>query len=305
LQRSIATQRSHPAKGGHATIGSTRSRFNVAGINPMRSILLLALSVLSLTSFGAQAALSPDSPTVLITGSNRGIGLELARQYAERGWNVIATARRPAGDPGLEELSKIAAKHPKVAIERIDVTDTAMIRGVAEKYRNQSIDVLINNAANVEPTFAKDMEIVRTPYDKIDFDAARQDFDVNTLGPMRIAQAFMPHVLRSKQKKVVSVTSLAGSFGRPMQGAIAMNYGSSKAALNKYMTLLANAVREQGVIVALFQPVFVASKADIKNMRNAAPVEQEIAKFIKEVDKLTMERSGKITNFSTSQIDPF
>ena len=271
----------------------------------MSKRILLVLSILTLASFGANAALSPDSPTVLITGSNRGIGLELARQYAEKGWNVIATARRPPGDPGLAELNKIAAGHPKVAIERIDVTDTAMIRGVAEKYRDQPIDVLINNAANVEPTFAKDMEIVSQPYDKIDFDAARVDFDVNTLGPMRMVQAFMPNVMRSKQKKIVSVTSLAGSFGRPMPGALAMNYGSSKAALNKYMALLSNAVRDQGVIVALFQPVFVASKADKKNMKNAAPIDQEIAKFLNEVDKLTMERSGKITNFSTGKIDPF
>ena len=263
------------------------------------------LSMLALLPFQAQAALSAGAPTVLITGANRGIGLELARQYAERGWNVIATTRRPIEDAGVSELRDLAVKHPQVAIERIDVTDTAMIRGVAAKYRDQPIDVLVNNAANVETTLAKDLERLNLTYDKIDFDAARNDFDVNTLGPMRMIQAFMPLVERSKQKKVINVTSLAGSFGQPMPGAMGMNYGASKAALNKYMVMLSKGVQDRGIIVALVQPIFVASKADMKNDRRAAPVDQEVAKLIKLVDIMTMEHSGKITNFTTGKTDPF
>jgi NAD(P)-dependent dehydrogenase (short-subunit alcohol dehydrogenase family) len=274
----------------------------------MSKKILMVLSLLTFASFNTLAALSPDLPTVLITGSNHGIGLELARQYADKGWNVIATARRPTTDPAMAELNKIVAAHPKtVVIERIDVTDTAMIKGVAEKYKDQAIDVLINNAANVEPNFAADMAIVRETYDKIDFDAARRDFDVNSLGPMRMAQAFMPHVIRSKQKKIINVSSTAGSLDKPMAGAMAMNYGSSKAALNKYSQLLSVGVKDKGVIVGIFQPVFVASKDDLKGTdlaKNADPT-IEIAKFIKEVEKLSMENTGKITNFSTGKIDPY
>jgi NAD(P)-dependent dehydrogenase (short-subunit alcohol dehydrogenase family) len=266
---------------------------------------LLALSALVLMPLGAQA-LAPDAPTVLITGANRGIGFELAKQYAERGWNVIPTTRRTIQDEGTADLRALAAKFPnKVAIERIDVADTAMIRAVAAKYKDQPIDVLINNAANVETTLAADVAILNTPYDKIDFDAARRDFDVNTLGPMRMVQAFMPSVMKSKQKKIVNVTSLAGSFGRPMPGAMGMNYGASKAALNKYSALLANAVKDKGVIVSLVQPVFVASKKDMKDNPRAAPVDQEIAKLIKVIDNLKMETTGQITNFSTGEIDPY
>jgi NAD(P)-dependent dehydrogenase (short-subunit alcohol dehydrogenase family) len=269
-----------------------------------RAVLLALLAFLPLS---AGAALQPGSPTVLITGANRGIGFELAKQYAERGWNVIATARRPPEDAGLKDLRDLAAKYPKVAIERIDVTDTAMIRGVAEKYRDRPIDVLINNAAAVEPTFAADMAHTGQTYDKIDFDAARNEFDVNTLGPMRMVQAFMPHVERSKHKKLVAVTSLAGSFGRPLPGAIAMNYGATKAALNKYMVLLSKSkdLETKGVKVALVQPIFVASKADKENMRNAAPLNTEVAKLIKFIDTMPADRNGKITNFQTGEIDPF
>ena len=262
-------------------------------------------SILMTLSFTAGAALKQGSPTVLITGANRGIGLELARQYAERGWNVIATSRHPSGDPGLAALSAVAAKHPQLAIERLDVTDTTMIRAVAAQYHDQPIDVLINNAANVEPTFAADMAAATKTYDQIDFDAARRDFDVNSLGAMRVAQAFMPNVERSKTKKVINVTSLAGSMGQPLPGAIAMNYSASKAALNKYTVLLSIAMQPKGVIVGLVQPIFVASKADTANMQGAAPLDQEVAKLIQVIDAMTMAGSGKITNFSNGKTDPF
>jgi len=269
--------------------------------------LVAVLGTFALLPFQSFAALSPTASTVLITGANRGIGFELAKQYAERGWNVIATTRRPVEDAGVKDLRDLAAKYPQVAIERIDVTDTAMIRGVSAKYQDQPLDVLINNAANVESTLAADMKILSLTYDKIDFDAARNDFDVNTLGPMRMAQAFMPQVQRSKQKKIVSVTSLAGSFGRGMGGAMGMNYGSSKAALNKYMALMSQTkeLQDKGVIVALVQPVFVASKSDMKDLARADPLDREIGKLIKLIDGMTMKHAGIITNFTTGETDPF
>jgi len=269
--------------------------------------MFAAIGLFTLLPLQSFAALSPTAPTVLITGANRGIGLELARQYAEKNWNVIATTRRAVDDPATKELRDIAAKHPQVAIERIDVTDTAMIRSVAAKYKNQPLDVLINNAANVETTLAADLERVNLTYDQVDFDAARNDFDVNTLGPMRMVQAFMPQIERSKQKKIVNVTSMAGSFGRAMPGSMGLNYGASKAALNKYMVLLSKTkgLAEKGVIVTLVQPVFVASKADMKDNARASPVDVEIAKLIKLIDGMTLAHAGKITNFQTGETDPF
>ena len=261
--------------------------------------------VLLMAPLGAFAALQPGAPTVLITGANRGIGFELARQYAERGWNVIATARRPLDDPGMAGLRELSARQPRVVIERIDVTDTPMIRAVAQRYRDQPIDVLLNNAAAVEDTFAADMKAAQTPYDQIDFDAARHDFDVNTLGPMRMVEAFSANVEHSTQKKFATITSLAGSFTRGLPGATAMNYSASKAALNKYMNMLSFAVKPKGMLVGLFQPIFVASKKDMGNLRGAAPVDQEVAKLIKLIDAMSPETSGKIVNFSTGKIDPF
>lgn len=262
------------------------------------SVLLVALS------FSAQAEFTSDASTVLITGSNRGIGLELARQYAENGWNVIATSRREAGNAGLAALRDIQQSNPNLHIERIDVTSTEMILSVAAKYSDQPIDVLINNAAKVEQSFMEDLAIVNKPYSDIDFDDAAFDFSVNTLGPMRMIQAFMPHVMASEQKKIVNVTSFIGSFGYGEPSAMGMNYGASKAALNMYTYKLAVQVKDAGVIVALMEPVMVQSKPGVEDF-GGTPVDIAIEGFRKEIRNLTMDQSGKITNFSTGNIDPY
>jgi NAD(P)-dependent dehydrogenase (short-subunit alcohol dehydrogenase family) len=264
----------------------------------------LALSML-LTPLLAQAAFKPGAPTVLITGANRGIGLELARQYAAKDWNVIATTRRSVEDKGTADLREIQKKHPNLHIEQVDVTSTAMIRGVQAKYKDQPLDVLINNAAAVEQTFQADLDKVNIPFDKIDYDAARNDFDVNTLGPMRMIQAFYPNIEKSKQKKIVNVTSFVGSYdkgGTPM----GMNYGASKAALNMYTYKLHHALKAKGVVAALVEPVLVASKPGVSAIPMSSPVDVEVGKLVKIIDGMTVENAGgKITNFSTGKIDPF
>ena len=264
-----------------------------------------SLLLLALLPAMAMAAFKPDAATVLITGANHGLGLELAKQYADLGWNVIATSHRPPGDARLMDLEEVRKTHPNLVIEQLDVTDTAMIKALAVKYKNQPIDVLLNNAANVEVTFAADMAEAAKTWDKVDFDAARRDFDVNTLGPMRVVQAFGANVLASKTKRVVAISSSAGSFGTPLPGGVALNYGASKAALNKYFSILAVQMKPQGVLVGLFQPVFVATKDDTKNMKGASQVTPEVAKLIKVIDQMSPETSGRIVNFSTGKVDPY
>src|SRR5262245_12375329 len=91
----------------------------------------------------AQTPAPPDSGTVLVTGSNRGLGLEFAKQYAARGWTVIATVRNPEA---AEELRALAASNARVAIEKLDLLDTAAIKALAVKYRGTPIDLVVNNA---------------------------------------------------------------------------------------------------------------------------------------------------------------
>ncbi|HTQ99041.1 MAG TPA: SDR family oxidoreductase [Candidatus Acidoferrum sp.] len=266
---------------------------------------IAATLLLTLPCLAAHAEFRADAATVLITGSNRGIGFELAKQYAEAGWNVIATARRDANSPELADLRALRDAHPNLVIERIDVSDTKTIKAVADKYKNQPLDVLINNAARVETSFQADMAIVSKQYSEIDFDDAALDFSINTLGPMRMVQAFMPQVMASKQKKIVNVTSFIGSFGYGPPSAIGMNYGASKAALNMYSMKLAEQVKKQGVIVALVEPVMVQSKPGVKDIPMSSPADVEIKKLRAVIESLTMDKSGKITNFSTGKTDPY
>ena len=106
-------------------------------------IVVLALCML-VGSSAAGPSLDSDRLTVLITGSNRGIGLEFARQFAEAGWNVIATTRHPAS---ADDLRRLASDHESIVIEPLDVTDARAIRALADKYAGQAIDVLLSNAA--------------------------------------------------------------------------------------------------------------------------------------------------------------
>ena len=101
------------------------------------------LAMLLLVLLQASTSLAADTPTVLITGASRGIGLELARQYAERGWQVIATARTPTEATALMAIAK---QHANVTVEALDVTDYAQIDALAAKYKGRPIDVLLNNA---------------------------------------------------------------------------------------------------------------------------------------------------------------
>ena len=107
-----------------------------------QSLAALLLSLLCITE-PAIAGLNPDSPTVLITGSNRGLGLEFARQYAALDWNVIATCRNPAD---AAELQKLAAQFEQVTVEQLDVTSDAQVAELAKRYADQPVDVLLNNA---------------------------------------------------------------------------------------------------------------------------------------------------------------
>ena len=134
--------------------------------------------------------------TVLVTGANRGIGLELARNYAERGWTVIATARKP---DKADALNAIAAKHKKVTVEQMDLLDLDGIDALAARLKDIPIDVLLNNAA-----------MLGEPNDQtlgnLDYALMKQVLNVNVVGTMKMVETFVPHVEKSEQKKIELVT---------------------------------------------------------------------------------------------------
>ncbi len=193
------------------------------------------------------AAAAPDSyvPTVLVTGANRGIGLELARQYAARGWKVIGTARKPAEATDLNALA--AGSDGRVVVEALDVMDLAAIDALATKYAGQPVDILFNNAGitggGSNQQFGKNMQWEL-------FDSV---YRTNVVGPLKMAEAFLPHLLASQQKKISNVSSSQGSIASTKTGTLYI-YRSSKAALNMLMWNLALQLKGRGVSVALIDP---------------------------------------------------
>ena len=153
------------------------------------------------------AAFRPEQPTVLITGANRGLGLEFSRQYAAQGWNVIASCRRPDEADALKEL---ASEYDHVAIEKLDVTSDREVADLADLYVGQPIDVLLNNAG-IYGTLEKQT------LGQFDFEELKLVFDVNTIGSLRVTAAFLDNVVASDQKKIVS---LGGGMGTQTIGSL-------------------------------------------------------------------------------------
>ena len=207
-------------------------------------ILGAGAAAAALSGLAPRGAVAEDAAgTVLITGSNRGIGLEFARTYAARDWTVIATCRRP---DEADELNAIAAEYPKVSVEALDVNDDPMIDALAEKLDGQPIDVLLNNAAILGDRGSQN-------FGDLDFDLFVPVMRTNVEGPLKMAEAFFDHVAASTQKKIVSITSTQGSIGGLRESSL-LFYKSSKAALNMEMHAVAKQLRSQGVIVGLVSP---------------------------------------------------
>lgn len=178
--------------------------------------------------------------TVLITGASRGIGLEMTRAFLARGHQVLATCRNPAGAEGLRELEG------SLEILTMDVSEPECIARCATLLDGRAIDILVNNAGVTH----RDTRI-----GDLDYAAWRQVLEVNTLAPVMVLEAFLPHLLRGEGRKAVAISSSLGSVARAGGGNIF--YRSSKAALNITMRALAVDLAEQGVTVAVVSPGFV------------------------------------------------
>jgi NAD(P)-dependent dehydrogenase (short-subunit alcohol dehydrogenase family) len=245
------------------------------------------LLCLALFAAGAEAQQRAAPRTVLITGSNRGLGLELAKQYAAAGWRVIATARDPKQ---ADELRALAERSPNVVIEKLDVLDGAELKVLAAKHAGEPIDLLINNAGVTGSPQAQTLG-------SLDYAEFEQVMGVNVYGPLAVADAFRENVAASGQKKIVSITSRSGIISQPGFGGPYF-YRASKIALNMTMHALAAELRERGVIVAIVAPPptdtdMLRSLVGPQNAARQARPADVIASLIKVIDGLTLENSAQ------------
>ena len=167
-------------------------------------------------------------PRVLITGASRGLGLEHARQYLAKGWEVIATARDPEGAPGLKALE--SQDTGLLRPVKMDVTDHARVEAVAEELAGASLDILLNNAGTYGPKSAFEGMHYQS-LESMDYDLWREMHEINVMAAFKVAVCFRPHLEAAAHPLLVNMSSDMGSIGNNSLGH-AYAYRSSKAALN-------------------------------------------------------------------------
>ncbi len=259
-------------------------------------ILAVAAALSPIASIGATAGIAPGKTTVLITGANRGIGLEYVRQIAGRGWNVIAAVRDPARATELQEIVKA---HPQVVIEQLDLADHKGIEGLAARLKDHPIDILLLNAA-ITPKYPSAFK----PVNGVDFDMARQSFEVNALSPLKMCQAFMGNVAASQKKQIVVISSKGGSFAEGPKMPMMYEYRASKAALDMYMYTLAFETPKKGVTLTLLSPGEVNTFSGMKRP-NAIEPDESVSKMLKVIDSLTSADNGKFLDYENRHEIPW
>ena len=259
----------------------------------LTGVLMLAVFVLG-TTFNFESKADEETsytPTTLITGANRGIGLEFTRQYLEMGWNVIATARKPGKADQLIDLKEKYPDH--LTIKQLDVTDHERIDELALELKNEPIDLLLNNAG-ISGGSSNQL------FGNMDYDIYESVLMVNTIGPLKMAEAFYPHVKNSELKKIVSVSSSEGSIGTAFKrgGGRLFFYRSSKTALNMVMVNLAFQLKSRGIAVGMVNPGLTDTDfvSDMPfPMRSA---ELAVSDMIRNIETISVDNTAAYINYN-------
>ncbi|MCY4156652.1 MAG: SDR family oxidoreductase [Gammaproteobacteria bacterium] len=227
-------------------------------------------------------------PRVLITGASRGLGLEHARQYLAKGWEVVASARDPASSAGLAEL----AANDKGALRLLpmDVSDHARVEAVAGELDGEPLDIVLNNAGTYGPKSAFEGMHYQS-LDSMDYGLWREMLEINLLSAFKVAVSFKPHLQASPHPLLVNMSSDMGSIGNNSMGH-AHAYRSSKAALN--MLTKGMAIEWKEITVIAMAPGWC--RTDLGGME--APVDPaESVRMQQEVlESLESSRSGEFIN---------
>ena len=233
--------------------------------------------------------------TVLVTGANSGLGLEFSKQYAARGWTVIATHRR---DTIPDTLAALSGQFDNVVVERMDVTVEAQVFGLAETLQGQPIDVLINNAGLRCLCDWMDASDTSQQFGSLRYDHFDPMMRVNVMGAAMVTEAFIEHVKASEQRKIIMMTSTYGAISDPVIARRGIWYGATKAALNKIVVTLAELLQPDGVIVVPMHPgsVLVEKQAE-RDLPGMIQPEYAIAQMIATIERLDIDDSGQFIQY--------
>ncbi|MCH8499577.1 MAG: SDR family oxidoreductase [Marinobacter sp.] len=218
------------------------------------------------------------SKHVLITGANRGIGLELTRNYASQGYKVIGVCRESSA-----ELDELASQ----VIDGIDVTQPDDIERLIDLLGDQNLDILINNAGLLQDE----------TLGELDFDSIRKQMEINAYAPLRVTEALLPRL--NAGSKVALITSRMGSIADNDSGG-RYGYRASKAALNAFGKSLSVDLKPRGIAVALLHPGFV--KTRMVNFGGLISPEEAAQGLCQRIDELTLDNSGGFWHSNGEQL---
>jgi NAD(P)-dependent dehydrogenase (short-subunit alcohol dehydrogenase family) len=215
-------------------------------------------------------------PSILISGSSRGLGLELARQYAADGWRVYATCRNPEHADRLHKLGS-----SNISLHRLDVADEASIRDIAGELAGVPLDIVFANAGINEPRAVTPETVTRSDWLDV--------MTVNTFAPLALIGALKANLLAGEQKKAVAMSSLMGSIGSNNWGTQYV-YRASKSALNALWRNLSIEWKDDGIICVVMRPGFV--KTEMTNFTGDLLPEETVSGMRAVLARVTMAESG-------------
>lgn len=250
-------------------------------MKPLHALLALALALPVVLASARPSGAAQEEPTrasrfagrtVVITGANRGLGLEFARQFVAAGAKVVGTARDP------ESATELAATGARVL--PLDVTDGASVAALAEALAGTEIALLVNNAGINGGVSTKE---------GVDYERIARILEVNTIGPMRVTHALTPHLVAAGDASVVNISSIMGSIERTGGGGL--GYRESKAALNMFTRSYAMEHRDDGMVCIAVHPGWV--KTDMGGERAPLTPEESIRGLRRVIEGLSPEHSGR------------
>lgn len=234
--------------------------------------------------------------TVLISGSNRGLGLEFVRQFSERHWKVIACCRTPDDADILNELAAISKGG--IEICSLNTTDPESVAELKVSLRDRSLDLLVNNAGILDTKpmhFSENARTTLQSLGNIDYEGWSEVLKVNTIAPLRLTEALLPNLAASPDPKIAMISSIMGSIDAndankfPPGGGIYL-YRSSKAALNMVARSLAADLASKGITVFCLNPGWV--KTDMGGDDGIFSINESVGNMIGLIENSTLANTG-------------
>jgi len=226
---------------------------------------------------------------ILVTGCNRGIGLQMVKSAVAKQWRVFACCRNPHDAEKLSEVAKMSAG--LVSMHTLDIADKAQIQALAYELRNESIDILINNAGvygSMEHKFGH-----------VDEEDWLKTFRINTIAPMQVAEAFVEHVARSDKKIIASMSSKMGSMADNGSGGSYI-YRSSKAALNAVMKSMSIDLKPKSISCVILHPGWV--KTDMGGPYAEITTRESVTQLFHTLENVTLDDTGSFYEIDGSII---